>query len=233
MADYGGELLKNFAPIGCRDEGTLKIFEYFNIPAYLSGCCTLTLEPFANITRHGKIVLTDVSPEIVEFVKARTRKNILLASHTLNQPSIMDWKLRRGLVEDLLKIYQGASLVVTCRLHAALPCLALGTPVLLVTDKLSNYRFSTFVPYLNHSTPEDLLSGKYSFDFDEPKPNPGGHEKFSANIKRTCTEFVRACESEGDESLIDVETWLDGYKRTLRLKRIMQTLIPNAALYKF
>lgn len=46
MDDYGGEWLKKFSPIGCRDEGTLKLLEGFSISAYLSGCITLTLKPF-------------------------------------------------------------------------------------------------------------------------------------------------------------------------------------------
>lgn len=42
--------------------------------------------------------------------------------------------LRFGLAEDLLKRYQKARLVVTSRIHCALPCLAMGTKVILVDD---------------------------------------------------------------------------------------------------
>lgn len=35
-------------------------------------------------------------------------------------------------VEEYLKICQGALCVVATRLHVALPCIALGTPVLLI-----------------------------------------------------------------------------------------------------
>lgn len=254
MDDYGGEWFKKFSPIGCRDENTLKRFKRSGIPAYLSGCCTLTLEPFKNAPSHNKIILTDVPEPVVEFVKAHTKKEIVIFSHhsgrfksiiefaeaedktkmtfgsafeEVTQFKHMTWLQRRTLVEELLKCYQGASLVITSRLHAALPCLALGTPILLVTDKQSDIRFSTFIPYLNNTTPKDLLDKKYVFDFDEPKANPGGHEKFIGTIKKTCTDFIDSCENSTETSVIDVETWLDGYNRNQRLKRIIKSLEPK------
>ncbi len=205
MDDYGKKWLKDISPIGCRDEGTLKILEDSEIPSYLSGCITLTLEPFKDIPQHGKIVLSDVHESVIDFVKANTKKEVVVISHdprklvpffSENTPvPQMTWTQRHALIEKLLKLYQGASLVVTSRLHAALPCLALGTPVLLVTNLQSNYRISTYIPYLNNTTPKDLVSGKYAFNFDEPKANPQRHEKFATNIRKACKEFIRACEN--------------------------------------
>lgn len=235
--DYGGEWLKKNSPIGCRDEGTVDILKSHNIPAYLSGCVTLTLKPFdPPPPYHGKIVLADVTQPVIDFVKANTTKEIVITSHyptslapdlSASAPIEESWASHRSLVEKLLKFYQGASLVVTRRLHAALPCLALGVPVLLVNKQLRNYRFSTFIPYLNYTKPEDLISKKYVFDFDKPKANPSGHEKFAEKIKTLCTDFVNSCERESDLSSVDVETWLDGYKRSLRLKKIILSLEPS------
>ena len=244
MDDYDGEWLKKVSPIGCRDEGTLKLLESFDIPAYLSGCITLTLKPFKiPPPREQKIILTDVPESVINFVKAHTKKEIVIISHAKKElipflpqkTSIlrMTWTQRHDLVEQLLKFYQGASLVVTSRLHAALPCLALGTPVLLVNNKQSDYRFSTFIPYLNNTTVADLIKKRYVFNFDEPKANPGGHEKFAELIKTTCTNFVNACENESESPLLDVETWLDGHKRDLRLKKIISSIVADdSPLYK-
>ena len=268
LKDYGATWLKQIAPIGCRDEGTAELLKSFGIKAYVSGCFTLAIEPFADVEKHEKIVLVDCSKEVFDFVKANTKKKIVVASHryaidklspevvafaeehdakdviaTSHEPAQPDephelvyhkgsWSYRRALMEGLLRFYQGASLVVTKRLHVALPCLAMGTPVLMINgeDKSMHYKFSTYTPYVNHTTQKDLLSKKYSFDFDNPAPNPGGHEKFSEKIKRACKEFITYCENYSDEPKIDLELWRDYYRRVLRLKRIMQTLLPSAYL---
>ena len=270
LKDYGAEWLKKIEPIGCRDEGTAELLESYGISAYISGCFALMLKPFADVEPHGKIVLVDCQKEVIDFIKKKTKKKIVLASHryavdrlppevvdyaakhdrkdvipTSHEPAQADephkkvvhkgsWSYRRALVEGLLKFYQGASLVVTGRLHAALPCLALGTPVLMIggEERFLNYRFSTYTPYIDHTTPEDLLEGNFSFDFDDPLPNPGGHEKFVKEIRAACKKFIAACENS-DEPKVDLESWRDFNERALRLKKIMQTLLPKAVLPNF
>lgn len=321
LTDYGATWLKKISPIGCRDEGTAEFLGVHGVPAYVSGCCTLTIKPFADVEPHGKIVIVDCAKEVVAFVKKNTQKKVVTLSHryadpkfppevvayaeehdakdiipTSHEPAQPDephdevyykgsWSYRRALMEGLLRFYQGASLVVTKRLHVALPCLAMGVPVLMINGegKLLHYRFSTFTPYINHTTPKDfisdnpfddaktnaftldklnlnewslntpypndttedytflniplvnsitpndLLSKKFSFDFDNPKPNPSGHEKFAKGIRAACEKFITTCENS-DEPKLDVETWLDYHKRVLRLKQIMQKIVPSPYL---
>ena len=264
--DYGADWFKQFPKIGCRDKGSMREFKKAGIKAYLSGCFTLTIKPFDDVVPHGKIVLTDLSREVVAFIKERTQKDTVIVSHDIKRPllppeavryakehgkgedvptshlpSIADqayhascypgnWCYRRALVEGLLRFYQGASLVVTGRLHVALPCLALGTPLFFVKEAegLADYRFSTFVPYWHHTTPEDLLAGKYVYDFDNPKVNSTGHKKFAKKVSEACIEFINSCEKAKKEPKLDVETWLDTYRRNLRLKRILKLLTPGA-----
>ena len=315
LTDYGATWLKKISPIGCRDEGTAEFLEVHGVPAYVSGCCTLTIKPFADVEKHGKIVLVDCPKEVVAFVKKNTQKKVVTLSHryaapkfppevvayaeehdkkdiipTSHEPKLFDephdevyykgsWSYRRALMEGLLRFYQGASLVVTKRLHVALPCLAMGVPVLMINGegKLFHYRFSTFTPYINHATQKDLLtdnstfddaaledlildtpypndaaseyteytfldipfinnmstedlfSKKFSFDFDNPPPNPGGHEKFAERISAACEKFITACENS-DEPKIDVELWLDYHNRVVRMKQIMKKIVPRAYL---
>ena len=191
-------------------------------------------------------------PSIVDFAKTHAKEEPIPTSH---YPAVPDrsyrgsqyrgnWNFRRALAEGLLRFYQGASLVVTSRLHAALPCLALGTPVLFIKDEadLANYKFATYLPYLNYTTPEILLARNYKFDFDEPAANPGGHERYSKIIRTACEEFITACENS-DEPKVDVDIWMDAQQKNLRLKRILQMFAPgaetpsqklvNPKLYKF
>ncbi len=266
LTDYGATWLKKFQAVGCRDEGTVKLLETHGVPAYLSGCFTLTIGSFENVEPHGKIVLVDCKKSTVDFVKKHSKKEIVLVSHhyslpqlppevvefaakhdkkniisTSHKPAVPDepnkkvhykgtWSYRHALIEGLLRFYQGASLVVTGRLHAALQSVALGTPVLMLKSAadMTYYRFSTFLPYLNCTTPEDLLSGKFSYDFDAPAPNPGGHEKFAERIRTACSAFIASCENDMNTSRVDVETWWDEQQKILRLKRLIQNFMPNA-----
>ena len=281
--DYGSTWLKKIEPIGCRDKGTMEELRRLNIDSYVSGCFTLTIKPLEGVVPHGKIVLTDLSEDLVNFVRRRVTKETEIVSHDLKRPLLPkevarfareytneadlrmshfpaqhdrayhgsryrgNWRYRSALVEGLLRFYQGASLVITGRLHAALPSLALGTPVLMIKNEadLMNYRFSTFIPYLNCTTPDNLFSRRFSYDFDNPVPNPGGHEKFANQIRSKCAEFITSCENAPEEPPIDVETWKDIHRRNIRLKRIMKMLVgegveepldpnlQNPALYNF
>lgn len=268
LNSYGAGWLKKHGPIGCRDRGTVSWLKDYGIDAHLSGCFTLTLKPFENVHKHGKIVLIDLPDEVIKFIKRHTGKDTVVVSHkytnpllppevveyakkhdtkevftTSHKPAIPDqpykescypgtWSYRRALVEGLLRFYQGASLVVSSRLHASLPSMALGTPVLLCRDEadLMNYRMATYLPYLNYTTPTDLLARKFNFNFDSPKPNPGDHHKFAERIEKACANFVNACENNPKDPPIDVDVWLDGHQKNMRLKRIMQMLLPDAQL---
>lgn len=56
---------------------------------------------------------------------------------------------RVQMAEQLLAQYANARLVITSRLHAALPCLAFGTPVLFVVENVNDPRFSGNLELLN------------------------------------------------------------------------------------
>ena len=177
-------------------------------------------------------------PEVVEYAKTHAKADAIVTSHLPTVPDKAysgsqyqgNWNFRRALAEGLLRFYQGAFLVVTSRLNAALPCLALGTPVLLIRHEadLESYKFSTYLPYLNYTTPEKLLAKEYPFNFDDPAANPSKYQKFSKIIKTACSEFIASCESAPDEPKVDVETWLDAQQKGLRLKRIIKMFAPGA-----
>jgi hypothetical protein len=75
------------------------------------------------------------------------------------------------LAARLLSEYTAARAVITTRLHCALPCLALGTPVLFVPTAHDDYRFSGLRDLLHVTSPEKLLAGDIDYDFRDPPPN--------------------------------------------------------------
>ncbi len=224
LEDYGAAWLIENGPVGCRDYNSKKLLEQFGIPAYFSGCLTLTIRPFEKADLHGRICLVDIPEDVKSFVQKNTKKEVMELTHAVNMAAL-SWEKRREIVKDRLRLYQGASLVVTTRLHAALPCMALGTPVLLIQEKWSLNRIGTWLEYLNYTSKEMLLSGEYSYDFDNPLSNPLAHREVAKELEDACCSFISGCETEEDTERLDVKMFLDGSKRVKRLQKLMDLRI--------
>lgn len=112
------------------------------------------------------------------------------------------------IAKELLKRYAKAKLVVTSRIHCALPCLALGTPVLFVLDGLKDEslhmsRFRGILDHLNILTKDskleiDSLFGKKmnvfhpdDIDWNNPPKNPSSFSKHSEELKLKCRNFIQ------------------------------------------
>lgn len=155
--------LKEYQPIGCRDLHSKQLLEQYNIDAYISGCVTLTLNKFnTKLPEEEYICCVDISEDVEKYLKEHSPVKIISKTHKVkssyNKKLSYDERFKN--VEDLLKLYQNAKLVVTSRLHCALPCIALGTPVILVKDDKSIYykdRIETFLEYVNYYSEEELL----------------------------------------------------------------------------
>lgn len=219
LEDYGRKWLIENGPIGCRDEFTHKLLESYGIPSYFSGCITLTIKPFKNVENHGKICLVDVSDDIFNYVKTNTTKYVSTCSQMVNV-SDFSWNERKKMTEKRLRYYQGASLIITTRLHVALPCLALGTPVILIKEEKSTDRIGTWLDYVHYVTEEDFLQGHHDFDFDNPKENPKEYVKIAEEIEEVCIRYISKVEKEEIENL-DVKMFIEGINRIERIKKLM------------
>ena len=164
--DYLYEQLHKYEPTGCRDHQSMKLLSKVGLQSYFSGCMTLTINKFKDIKKENYICMVDIDKRAEEYLEENFKEEkFIKKTHTLNRKKNekLSWDERFENVEKLLKTYQKAKLVVTSRLHCALPCLALGTPVLLLYDENKIYtkdRLSEYTKYLNHmSTEEFLVSG--------------------------------------------------------------------------
>lgn len=161
LSRQGIEWFRRHEPIGCRDEYTRELLSSAGIDTYHSGCLTTTFENKYG-PRTDDIYFADVLFRVPgwstsartprEFLKAiisgdlmkMSTRNRLLSE--LFSPDIIERakvishyhparhseKERFAVAECLLEKYATARLVVTSRLHCALPCLAFGTPVIFV-----------------------------------------------------------------------------------------------------
>lgn len=198
LKDYGGIYLKQYGPVGARDFETIKRLEKNNIDAYFSGCMTLTLEKFCKIKKKKKICLVDVSNEIISKVRENTNYEIEVLSHTLNSKETEKKSIngRMNDVEKILKKYQESKLVITTRLHVALPCLTLGTPVILIHKEVFDEdRLGTFFNFFTNYIDEDFLKMDIKQILDKPKKNSKEFLKIKKEIKKRCKDFIKKCES--------------------------------------
>ncbi|WP_404934690.1 polysaccharide pyruvyl transferase family protein [Nitratireductor sp. L15S-10] len=119
------DYFKKHAPIGCRDQSTLDMVKSWGVEAYLSYCTTLTFPTRTKEPDEELVVLVD-APKAAHRVKRWKRK--LSIQHEVAPVSS---PVQRAFAKDLLAMYRDkATLVVTSRIHAAMPCMAMGIPTL-------------------------------------------------------------------------------------------------------
>lgn len=114
------------------------------IDAYFSGCLTLTLPERSKKSSEDFIVLSDLDDGLEKFY-IKQSKNYLPIKLGQDFPFVEDndnsmfsliWQ------KNISICLQKQSVLVTSKLHVAKPCLALKTPVLLVSTQQDQYRFS-------------------------------------------------------------------------------------------
>ena len=151
------ENLKQFSPIGCRDEATKKQLNEYGINSYFSSCLTTTLDIDYLVQekeRTNDIIFIDYKfgqvPKADKFLFSLKKYNFNHIIHTkhkfnLNLTHIERFKLAKSLLEK----YSKAKLIITTRIHGALPCLALHTPVILINKKYDYLRYPGLYELLN------------------------------------------------------------------------------------
>lgn len=187
----GLEYLKHYnkyvGPLGARDAATLRLFQHLNVTAFLSRCLTMMIQNGCNC-RHcesncptkNEIVMNDVNMTLLpDHVQEQLKKEGALKLTAVMRKSDNKSILGRfRYAQKLLYIYaHRAKVVITSRLHCALPSLALGVPVIFVDSKAtalvggSRARLDGIWDLLRIYRPGD----DWVFDFDNMSPNPGVH----------------------------------------------------------
>ena len=130
--------VRSCAPVYCRDERTCRLMEETGIPCELTGCVTLTLrrpEPEGQ-PEPPYACCVDIPPEAVAAVREfAAGVEVREMTHHISCPD-GDFYRRMEAARARVRVYAGARFVITRRLHCAMACLALGTPVLLLYNSL-------------------------------------------------------------------------------------------------
>jgi len=218
---------KKHQPISCRDFYTRDLLQANGVEAFYSACLTMTIpNTYAHLPKTDEIIFMDVlyktqkkSRDFSGWLKKHwlmkkmfpedvLKKAIFLkqdaAKHSSEEQRFAD-------AEKLLERYARAKMVVTSRIHCALPCLALGTPVIFINGDLENLtdttRFHGVLEYLNVFATDDLQKSypgtigalfqkpvsmnPFNIDWENPPANPQKHLEIVERLKARCREFVK------------------------------------------
>ena len=198
--------LRQYEPIGCRDKHTEKILSEKGISSFFSGCLTLTLSKFPNVLSNHKTILVDVPDQVSAYVRTLLPQNEFVEkTHRLTEEEVgFDWTVREKRLIEYLKLYQGADLVITTRLHCALPCLALGTPVIFcgTYNEDFNIRISSFADYLHMYSAEEILTHKAD-EMIQHYISPKSINKIADQLRNKCIDFIKySADADVDVSLL-------------------------------
>jgi hypothetical protein len=146
------DYLKQYEPIGCRDEFTYQNLKKAGLKVWLNGCMTLTMFPNRQIEGSKKSVfLVDISDQLREFIPQEFIPYIRECSQIVKITNSGNIK---EITRQRYEQYRDeAKLIITSRLHCAIPCLAMGIPVILAVEKVS-FRFSWVEKLLPIYTPD-------------------------------------------------------------------------------
>ncbi|WP_069791658.1 polysaccharide pyruvyl transferase family protein [Cyanobacterium sp. IPPAS B-1200] len=204
---------KQHGPIGCRGYKTLERLQDLGVESYFSGCLTLTLQnPYSEKERTNNIYFVDpfsfgegrkyptpnsknFRQDLWEKFPREIREKSEYIRHVVNlKPSdyINPYK-RYKMACNLLHKYAKAKLVITGRIHCALPCLAMGTPVIFLTDSeilQSDYRMGGLIDLFKHYTHTQILEEDFNINWENPEPNPVDVSFLATSLRQKCENFT-------------------------------------------
>lgn len=189
----GKAYLERCSPIGCRDDRTMRLMEALGIPHRLTACLTLTLERPEATERAPYICCVDVPDSVtralMEFAPG-AGVEVRESTHLQEHPE-PDYKARMRRAEEVLQAYAGARFVVTRRLHCAMACLAIGTPVLMLYNVYEDLsRFSPMDGMMRMEPVEAFLEEIQQSGFPALWENPPEAGKWRASLREAVDEAI-------------------------------------------
>jgi hypothetical protein len=159
-------------PVGCRDLYTLDLLKKNNIDAYFSACLTLTLkkENYLDERPHGRVLVVDAHIDCPSIYKTYIPSEIRLGNNIKYITQGIEGALPSNsqkieLAKELLREIAASHLIITSRLHTALPAIAFHVPVIFMNNNLQDVRFRGLL-----ECPQVDLNGLYDsnkFDFSD------------------------------------------------------------------
>ncbi len=163
---------------------------------------TYNYKRFLRSIQNGKIFrLGDKKKHLKRFIDEDLLKSAIYVNQEPPAGKYTDAE-KFAMAEDLLHKYAKAKLVITSRIHCALPCLAMGTPVIFVNgfdSFVDSCRFDGILELFNRID-IDAKTGNYTANFalegkigrDTKVRNLGKHHALAEPMKEKCRAFIAA-----------------------------------------
>ena len=158
-----------------------------------------------------KVYLVDVSDTYVKLLPQEVKDNAVVIHHNMKGPGKIDGLMRFTAAYELMEKYGSAKLVITQRIYAALPCVAMGTPVIFIsspvmpggggTKAASSPRMTGLMPMfhtldLYNMTTEMAKEWLGKFPWNNIPPNPNGNVVM--RLRATAWNVIRQNEAMYD-----------------------------------
>ncbi len=155
----GLKCLAAHTPVSCRDARTAELLTGAGVAHVVSGCVTLTLARPEGVSAGDYLCCVDVPDAVTEALRGLAGADRVRVATHQREGDERDYARRMAAAEALLQLYAGARLVVTKRLHCAMACLAIGTPVILLYNSAYEdvRRFAPMDAMVRACAEEDFL----------------------------------------------------------------------------
>lgn len=179
--DYIAEYIANYkhlGPIGCRDVATTENFRRAGYDAYTLGCLSIqAVERRKETNEQNKVFLVNVPKKIKDYIPEYLKSDVIETSQEYKLDEFYTAEERVAIenkrLEKQLELYKNkAKLVVTSKLHCALPCISMGIPTIVVRyNQIDKYKDVTVFDSRYNGL--DKFMNIYEYDeFDQIDWNP-------------------------------------------------------------
>jgi hypothetical protein len=133
------DYMKSHGPVGCRDPFTQRVLGERGVSTYLSNCLSLTFEARGPGTTGDTVIVVSRDEELRDVLPPQYRNHVYVNHHRVCDR----FETYLAGASELLAFYrEHARVVITTFLHCALPCIAMGIPVIAFSPR-SKDRFQT------------------------------------------------------------------------------------------
>ena len=213
--------------VGARDKDTDNFLSSHGINSVFAGCLTLTLNPLDPERKYetGEVLIVDVTDDVIADTLPSDviHEGIRLSHKLLNQSIAGDRVWRYYQAFAALRRYSRAKVVITQRLHVALPSAAMGVPVIfLMSERLPGgggksgrsrlQGLDSIIHTFDVSDPEAIDSLR-NYEWKSPPRNPG--EGLRLALKNKLVTFVKCHEDLLDSAKmygLVLPTWKAAHK---------------------
>lgn len=195
---------------GCRDLETVDaISKWFfdqDVKVYMSGCVTMLLPKRENAIVKGKVFLVDIRESLRPYIPRYLLEEAVEQTQIFSVQGTEENNIKetfQGIEQWIYNYAAQAKLVITSRVHVAIPCTALGIPVIVTAD-------------YNNDT--DRFSG-YEELFHVYKPHEYSDIDWEPHVK----DFSKLKQMIA----MNLKNWINLYKNEQRAVKVSNELLAN------